>query len=240
VTAAGEATAVAADEPSDSGSTNSSPNPRPSGRRRSSRRSGWRTLWEYIVLIGSALVLASLIRAFLGLAFWIPSPSMVPTLQVGDRVVVSRLSYRMDQPHRGDIVVFQNPAWQAPPKAVLPVRFMKDLGEFVGIGQPKDKNYIKRVVGLPGDTIEGKNGSVWINGKVLNEPYLPKGVITSDFSAQKIPAGSYWMMGDNRDNSCDSRCFEDTTGSPHPFISEDDIVGRAFVRVWPLNRLGKP
>lgn len=243
MTAAGDV--QASPEGAASGTTDSSvagQNPRISGRAATgkNRPRGWRTVWEYTVLIGSTLILASLIRAFLGLAFWIPSPSMVPTLQVGDRVVVSRLSYRMHQPNRGDILVFQNPEYKPKPKAVLPVRLVQDLGEFVGIGQPKDKNYIKRVVGLPGDTVEGKDGKVWINGKVLAEPYLPAGVITSEFASVKIPVGTYWMMGDNRENSCDSRCFVDTEGKPHPFISEDVIVGRAFVRVWPVGRLGKP
>lgn len=247
MTVAGELTAVPADDSSNASGTaaagnSTSPTPAPPriAGRVTRRRGGWRTMWEYTVLVASALILASLIRAFLGLAFWIPSPSMVPTLKVGDRVVVSRLSYRMHQPNRGDIVVFQNPGWKPKPKAILPVRLVKDLGEFVGIGQPKDKNYIKRVIGLPGDTIEGKDGKVWINGKALDEPYLPEGVITTDFASVKIPVGTYWMMGDNRDNSCDSRCFVDTNDAPHPFIDEGVIVGRAFVRVWPVNRLGKP
>ncbi len=213
----------------------------PKGKRRTTRqRSPWKSASEYTILIVSALVLASLIRAFLGLAFWIPSESMVPTLKVGDRVVVSRLSYRLHQPHRADIVVFQNPEWVAKKAPVFPLRLIKDLGEFVGVGQPKSKNYIKRVIGLPGDTIEGKNGHVYINGKELDEPYLVEGVITSDFPAVKVPPGKYWVMGDNRGDSCDSRCFNDPQGRRAPFIAEDKIVGRAFVRVWPIGRMGKP
>jgi signal peptidase I len=217
---------------SSSGSTDS-----PVVRRRSR---GWKTVSEYAILITSALVLASLIRAFLGLAFWIPSESMDPTLKVGDRVVVSRLSYRLHQPNRADIVVFQNPEWVAKKPPVLPLRLLKDLGEFVGVGQPKNKNYIKRVIGLPGDKIEGKNGHVYIDGKELAEPYLVPGVITSDFSEVVVPAGKYWVMGDNRGDSCDSRCFNDPQGKRAPFIAEEKIVGRAFVRVWPFSRVGKP
>jgi signal peptidase I len=204
------------------------------------RNNSLRTVWEYSILIASALVLASLIRAFLGLAFWIPSGSMLPTLQVGDRVVVSRLSYRLHQPNRGDIAVFQNPGWEPTSQPVLPLRLVKDLGEFVGIGQPKDKNYIKRVIGLPGDKVAGKNGHVYINNVELKEPWLATGVVTSDFAEVRVPAGTYWMMGDNRDDSCDSRCFTDPNGVPAPFVAEEKIVGRAFVRVWPLNRMGKP
>jgi signal peptidase I len=209
-------------------------------RSRRRRRRSMRTVWEYTVLIVSALVLASLIRAFLGLAFWIPSGSMLPTLQIGDRVVVSRLSYRLHQPNRGDIVVFENPAWEPQAKPVLPLRLVKDLGEFVGIGQPKDKNYIKRVIGLPGDRVMGKDGKVFVNSVELQEPWLPSGVSTSDFAEVRVPAGKYWMMGDNRGDSCDSRCFTDPNGTPAPFVKEEKIVGRAFVRVWPINRMGKP
>jgi signal peptidase I len=204
------------------------------------RGGSWKTVSEYAILITSALLLASLIRAFLGLAFWIPSESMDPTLKIGDRVVVSRLSYRLHQPNRGDIVVFQNPGWVAKPAPIFPLRLLKDLGEFVGVGQPKDKNYIKRVIGLPGDSIEGKNGHVYVNGKQLSEPYLVKEVFTSDFAAVTVPAGKYWMMGDNRGDSCDSRCFTDPQGNRAPFVPESKIVGRAFVRVWPIGRMGKP
>jgi signal peptidase I len=210
------------------------------GKSKRRRSRGWRTAWEYAVLIISALVLASLIRAFLGLAFWIPSESMLPTLQVGDRVVVSRLSYRMHQPNRGDIVVFQNPQWQPTAQPILPLRLVKDLGEFVGIGQPKEKNYIKRVIALPGERVKGENGHVFINNVQLAEPWLPSGMVTQDFAEVRVPAGKYWVMGDNRDNSCDSRCFTDPNNNPAPFIDEEKIVGRAFVRVWPVNRMGKP
>jgi signal peptidase I len=207
-------------------------------RRATSRTT--RLLTEYAVLIVSALILASLIRAFLGLAFWIPTKSMDPTLQVGERVVVSRLSYRMHPPNRGDIVVFLNPSWEEPPKPILPIRLVKGLGEFVGIGQPEEKNYIKRIIGLPGDTVEGKDGKVFINGKPLDEPYLQPDITTSDFEAKKVPVGTYWMMGDNRPESSDSRFFTDSKGDPAPFIPLEKIVGRAFVRVWPVTRMGAP
>jgi signal peptidase I len=199
-----------------------------------------RLVTEYAILIVSALVLASLIRAFLGLAFWIPSESMLPTLQVGDRVVVSRLSYRLHPPARGDIVVFENPGWKGDPEPILPIKLVRNLGEFVGVGQPKERNYIKRVIGLPGDTVEGKDGKVFVNGKALPEPYLPPEIRTDDFSEVRVPAGKYWMMGDNRGESCDSRCFVDPEGNPAPFVAKDKLVGRAFVRVYPFNRVGKP
>jgi signal peptidase I len=207
--------------------------------RRKSRRNSQAAL-EYLALMASALLLASLIRAFLGLAFWIPSESMEPTVQIGDRVVVSRMSYRLHEPRRGDIIVFQNPGWVAPPKQTVPIRVLRGLGEFVGIGQPREKNYIKRIIGLPGETVEGRDGAVWIDDKPLAEGYLPSTLRTDPFTKEKIPPGHYWVMGDNRPSSCDSRCFTDPNGERAKFVKIDAIVGRAFVRVWPLSRMGKP
>ncbi len=194
---------------------------------------------EYTILIAVAVTLALLIRGFLGLVFWIPSPSMVPTLKVNDRVVVSRISYRMHDVNRGDIVVFENPGWQHK-KETFPLNIVNDLGEFVGVGQDRDKIYIKRVIGLPGDTVLGKEGKVFVNGVELPEPYLPATQVTDDFPEYKVPAGRYFVMGDNRGNSCDSRCFTDTANERAPFIAEDKIVGRAFLRIWPFSRIGKP
>jgi signal peptidase I len=204
------------------------------------RRRGFGSVFmEYAVLITVAITLALLIRGFLGLVFWIPSESMVPTFKIDDRVVVSRLSYRMHDVHRSDIVVFQNPHWSAKAKT-FPLNIVSDLGEFVGVGQDRDKIFIKRVIGLPGETISGKDGHVYINGNKLAEPYLVAGVVTSDFQEYKVPPGHFFMMGDNRGNSCDSRCFTDPTGASAPFIAKDKIVGMAFLRIWPFSRIGKP
>jgi signal peptidase I len=193
---------------------------------------------EYFFLTTFAVVLALLIRAFLGLVFFIPSPSMVPTLKVHDKVVVSRLSYRLHEVHRGDIVVFENPGWKKKDRK-FPMNLAANLGQLVGIGTDKEENYIKRVVGLPGETVSGKDGKVYINGVVLPEPYLVAGV-TSEFDGRtyEVPAGHYFMMGDNRGDSCDSRCFPDTTGKPAPYVAKDKIVGRAFLRLWPFSRIG--
>jgi signal peptidase I len=166
---------------------------------------------EWVLIVGAALLAAFLIKTFLIQAFYIPSESMVPTLKTHDRVLVNKLSYRLHDVHRGDIVVFERPPTEP--------------------ADPLIKDLIKRVVGLPGETISSdESGHVLINGKRLREPYLPNGVTTTGIVEQKIPSHHYWVMGDNRGNSKDSRVFES--------IDKDLIVGRAFIRVWPLGSLG--
>jgi signal peptidase I len=199
-------------------------------------------LIEYGTLFVIALILASLIRMFLGLAFYIPSKSMFPTLKVGDRVVVSRLSYRLHNPRRGDVVVFRNPEYEEQGKPNPFERAVRSIFEVVGARQPKTKNFVKRVIGLPGEKIMIKERAVWINGNKLNEPWLQPGV-PSEWPGKEgeeltIPKDSYFMMGDNRTDSADSRYFRDPDGNPNPFIEEKAMVGRAFVRIWPVSRLG--
>lgn len=171
---------------------------------------------EWVLIIGAALLAAFLIKTFLIQAFFIPSESMVPQLEKGDRVLVNKLSYRLHDINRGDIVVFERPPSEPT--------------------DPEIKDLIKRVVGLPGETIStDTTGRVRINGKPLREPYLEDGVSTmgqggEPLKAFKIPSDHYWVMGDNRANSRDSRYFS--------AIDEDLIVGRAFIRVWPFSSFG--
>ena len=197
---------------------------------------------EYLILIVVAVVIASLIRVFVGLAFYIPSESMYPTLKIGDRVVVSRISYRLHDPRRGDIVVFQNPAYRELRRNTPIDRLFRNLFDFVGARQPKDKNYVKRVIGLPGEMLEIKNDAVFINGIKLSEPWLEPNVKTTPGPDGKtsfvVPPNSYFMMGDNRPESADSRYFKDPEGEAHPYVDKKTMVGRAFVRVWPATRLG--
>jgi signal peptidase I len=174
--------------------------------RQRRRRNGTRQAIEWVVLIGTALVIAIVIKTFLFQAFFIPSESMVPTLKVNDRVLVNKLSYKLHGIHRGDIVVFSKPPSETDN--------IKDL--------------VKRVIGMPGETVEGRDNHIY--GKLLEEPYLPAGTIIGTFSPRKVPANSLWVMGDNRSASRDSRYF-----GP---IKESSVVGRVFVRIWPLNRLG--
>jgi len=187
----------------------------PAGRR---KRSG-RWVLETVAIIAVALVVALLLRTFVVQTYYIPSGSMLPTLQIGDRIVVDKLSYHLHGVGRGDIVVFARPADEQ-------------------CGGPPVKDLVKRVIGLPGETISAVDGHVDINGKALAEPWLPQGVPTNAVDSNepwdlvhpyKIPAGEYYVMGDNRTQSCDSRYW-----GPIP---RSLIVGKVVMRVWPISRI---
>jgi len=171
------------------------------------KRSGTRNLIEWIVIIGGALLAAFLVKTFLFQAFYIPSGSMEPTLQIGDRVLVSKLSYRLGEIDRGDLIVFKRPDLPAGAEAAV-----KDL--------------IKRVIALPGETVETRDGAIYVDGKKLDEAYLPDGIFSDNIPRQEIPEGTVWVMGDIRGNSRDSRVL-----GP---VAIDSIHGRAFVRMWPV------
>lgn len=193
---------------------------------------GRRFLRELPMLVAVAFVIAFLLKTFVAQAFYIPSPSMVPQLEINDRVVVSKLAYRSHEPRRGDIVVFDCPPTttcnNTEPAANPVVRAVRFFGEAVGLVQPSTEEWIKRVVALPGETVEGRDGAVWVDGRRLVEPYLTDDVTISTFPSQVVPAGHVWVMGDNRTNSLDSR-------SVGP-IAVDSVVGRAVVTVWPPGR----
>ncbi|HKN90171.1 MAG TPA: signal peptidase I, partial [Acidimicrobiia bacterium] len=163
-------------------------------------------LGELPLLLGVAFVIAFLVKTFVAQAFFIPSESMVHTLEVGDRVLVSRMSYHLHEPHRGDIVVFTSPFETQKKSDPLPSRVLHTVLESVGLRQPSTEDFIKRVIGLPGETVEGKDGKIYINGRQLVEPYLAEQPI-GDFPPKTIPKGDLWVMGDNRNRSSDSRVF---------------------------------
>lgn len=192
--------------------------------------SRWRAALEIVALVVVAAVIAVVVKAFIAQAFFIPSASMEPQLTAGDRVVVSRLSYELHEPRRGDIVVFDDPT-EIPDgdDSFIVVRFGRDALEAVGLVKPSDRELIKRVVGLPGETVEVRDNTVMIDGRPLIEPYLPETTVTSDFSPYEVPAGQVFVMGDNRTNSKDSRIFRG--------VPVDSIVGRAIARVWPPGRI---
>jgi len=180
-----------------------------------------RALLEWGSVIVGALLLAVVVRTFLFGAYYIPSPSMEPTLSAGDRIIVNKVSYRLHDVNRGDLVVF-SPTGRASADGI------DDL--------------IKRVIALPGETVSLDAGRVIIDGGLLLEPYLTAPDVTdgmvavpgctgSTSGACTVPADHVFVMGDNRDNSRDSRFF-----GPVPI---DSIAGRAFIRVWPLGSLDR-
>lgn len=181
------------------------PQPAPGRFGKRSRKA----LIEWGAIIVVAVVAAVVLRSFVVQPYFIPSGSMEPTLKVGDKVLVDKLSYHLHSVHRGDVIVFSRPRDDPDPA-------IKDL--------------IKRVIGLPGETISASNGQVDIDGRPLREAWLPRGVTTANFGPVRIPSGRYFVMGDNRGNSADSRVL-----GP---ISSNLIVGRAFLVVWPLGHLG--
>jgi signal peptidase I len=189
---------------------------------------GQRLAVESVILVVAAVFLAVLLRGFVAEAFRIPSASMEPQLDIGDRVIVSRTAYKLHDPRRGDVIVFDCPVAAGcarPGKTNIVVRGIRVVEEAVLLREPQPEEYIKRVIGLPGDTVEGKNGIVYVNDQPLEEPYLPVGTRTSDFAPTVVAPGHLWVMGDNRGNSSDSRVFGQ--------IDQDTIVGRAILRVWP-------
>jgi len=186
---------------------------------------------ETVVLVALAILLAVVFKTFLVAAFYIPSGSMESTLNVSDRVLVEKVSYRFGDVQDGDVVVFVHddlglePSGSSNPVA----RFFSSLGQAIGLVPPSDRDFIKRVVGVPGDEITC-DGHLQRNGKPVDEPYLDPGVTTEGCKPMTVPAGKLYVMGDNRTNSQDSRSFG--------VIDRSDVVGRAFVRIWPLTHVG--
>jgi signal peptidase I len=181
---------------------------------------------ELPILAAIALVLLFVIKTFIAQPYYIPSGSMEPQLHVGDRVLVSKLAFQLHDPRRGDIIVFPSPEdHSGGDKGTLPGKVVRGVLEAVGLREPSKTILIKRVIALPGETVEGREGHVYIDGRLLIEPYLPKDVKTEDFGPATVPPGDLWVMGDNRLDSQDSHVF----GA----ITEASVIGRAIAKVWP-------
>lgn len=185
---------------------------------------------EIVETVVIVLFLVFIIRHFIAEPRWIPSASMHPTLIEGDRLIIEKISANFTKPKRGDILVFYPPHRQLDP--TWWGAFTRSIGFF-----GKDDAFIKRVIGLPGDTIKiSDDNHLFINGKQLNEPYaIGSSTISCEIApycarpSLKVPQGKYFMMGDNRSNSEDSRFWG--------FLPEKRIIGKAFFVFWPLNRI---
>jgi signal peptidase I len=189
-------------------------------------------LRETVVLVALAVLLAVVFKTFLVAAFYIPSGSMESTLNISDRVLVEKVSYRFGDIQHGDVIVFvHDEPGTEPARPSNPVTgFFSSLGQAIGVVPPSDRDFIKRVIGLPGDTINCKGGVLYRNGQPVREDYLDQGMTTDGCRPTKVKPGQLFVMGDNRTNSQDSRAF-----GP---IQRSTVVGRAFVRIWPLNHTG--
>ena len=203
----------------------------------------WAWTKELTVIVVSALVLSFVIKTFFVQSFWIPSSSMEDTLQIGDRILVTKWRPGVLDVRRGDVVVFRDPGtWLAgSPQAAssLPEPVAESL-RFIGV-LPADagEHLVKRVIGLPGDNVVccDAEGYLTVNGERLVEPYLADGIAPSDREFDiVVPEGYLWVMGDNRPHSADSRSHMGDPGGGS--ISLDQVVGTAFVTVWPPSHFG--
>ncbi|MBA4494710.1 signal peptidase I [Paenactinomyces guangxiensis] len=177
--------------------------PRSERLRKQKKSLGKTKTWEWTQAFLLAVVLAILIRLFILEPFNVSGPSMKETMHSGDLVIVNKLIYKLRDPKPGEVIVFH---------AV------------------EHKDYVKRVVALPGETVEAKNNKLMINGKIVNEPYISEHTRTQDFDMRKVPPGHVFVLGDNRTDSSDSREF-----GP---VSMKKIIGRADLIYWPFQDFG--
>ncbi|OGC30693.1 signal peptidase I [candidate division WOR-1 bacterium RIFOXYB2_FULL_48_7] len=173
-------------------------------------------IFDWAETIVVALVLALIIRAFFLQVFWIPSPSMVPTLEIGDRVVADKITYHFRQPQRQEVVIFRE---VKPP----------ELPALLQANKIEKRDLIKRLVALPGDKLQIIEGEIFVNGRQQIEKH-PMNKDDADYGPIIIPEDAYFVMGDNRGESYDSRYWG--------FLPKKNLIGRALFVIWPLNKFG--
>ncbi|MGK7940122.1 MAG: signal peptidase I [Crocosphaera sp.] len=171
----------------------------------------WQAIWENVQILVIAVILAFIIRTFIAEPRYIPSESMYPTLETGDRLVIEKISYYFHPPHHGDIIVFEPP---------IQLQLQ---------GYEKAQAFIKRIIATGGETVEVKDGKVYVNNQPLEEDYILEPPHYNLQSVQ-VPEGYLFVMGDNRNNSNDSHVWG--------FLPEKNIIGHAVVRFFPFNRIG--
>ncbi|ACK64304.1 signal peptidase I [Rippkaea orientalis PCC 8801] len=178
----------------------------------SSQSQRWKGVWENLQIVIIAVVLALVIRTFIAEPRYIPSESMLPTLETGDRLVVEKVSYHFHSPQRGDIVVFEPPS------------------QLQLLGYKREQAFIKRIIGTAGETVAVFDGKVYLNNQPLVENYILESP-HYNLKPIQIPDGKLFVMGDNRNNSNDSHVWG--------FLPEKNVIGRAIFRFFPFDRIGK-
>ncbi|HVV13726.1 signal peptidase I [Amycolatopsis sp.] len=224
------------------------------GKRRHRKQKKQRSFWvELPILIVVALVLAFVFQQFFARVYTIPSASMESTLHgctgcYGDKVLVDKITYDFTDPSPGDVVVFKGPdPWlenEAPvQRSSNPVvRFFQDVGSVFGLAPPDERDFVKRIIATGGQTVQccDARNRVVVDGKALNEPYIhwedPNNQQQASFDPVKVPDGDVWVMGDNRNDSCDSRC--QGGGGLRGVVPVDNIIGKARIIVLPPSRWG--
>ncbi|MFC4856415.1 signal peptidase I [Actinophytocola glycyrrhizae] len=224
--------------------------PATSGRKASGKKKP-RSFWKELpILIGVALLLTLLIQTFLARVFVIPSESMEQTLHgcpgcYGDRVLVDKLVYTFGEPEPGEVVVFERPnTWNqseftAERSSNGFVAWLQDVGAAFGLASPNEDDVVKRIVAVGGQTVEccDEENRVLVDGEPLDEPYiywLPGNNTQESFPPIKVPAGMLWVLGDNRNNSCDSRC--QGGGGKNGLVPVDNVIGKVRYIVLPPSR----
>lgn len=158
-------------------------------------------LFDWAKLFGTALLLALFVKTFIFQFAYVPTGSMEPIIMTSSRLVISKIPYYFNEPQRGDVISFLYP-------------------------DDESQNYLKRIIGLPGETVEGKDGKIYINGEDLGFDYTTR-VFVKDFGPYEVPEDQYFMMGDNRNSSLDSRYWK------NPFVHKNKIVGKVIFQYWP-------
>lgn len=200
--------------------------------------SAWRAVREILIVLVTAIVLSVVVRTFFVQAFYVPSQSMENTLEPSDRILASKITTSLAGVKRGEIVVFRDPGNWLPATAPVNSNPARKAVEFVGIVPTnKGEDLVKRVIGVAGDRVQccDPQGRIVLNGVPLDEPYIKPGVSTNQVPFDVVvPPDSVFVMGDNRAESADSRYHLDQNNGGVPV---DNVVGRVFVNVWPIDRL---
>jgi len=201
-------------------------------KTKSKSRGFWRALKETLITLLIAAIIALFLQSFCVRAFMIPSSSMNPTFEIGDRIMVEKVTYYFRKPRRGDIIVFRYPPSE--PESMNtnnPFYWpFEQIAEVLHLAHRGSTPYVKRVIAVEGETLRLREGILYINGKRISERYAI--LDSSDYGPFKVPKGMVFCLGDNRPNSKDSRYI-----GPVPVRS---IIGRVFVRWWPPSRFGFP